>query len=577
MDHRVIRTLNIRLLRDGLNPRESIKVDPTTNALALDHVPWESADGSSIYAGQIFSNPPDWRKFLAIGGIDVPENLHAAGAGAVLFIPIGASTLAVCFGYAHLALRDDSFVRQFGLRVVLNSVDRGSLRTMDLATPDAVTFHKRVQASRDSDLQMFGVDKHRDLARVAGGTPRNVDFARFVAGRDALSITCPTRFSDLSAKCKEILTVYRNDEYKNHFSWIDNIIRVQDKDIIAKLDDLLLAQIDRVVRGKPSPLHMSPPEIVSYTSGSDLRYSGISAAKRVFTQLSIEDYAHELSRLGFSSSISDIKQNHRVQSRPQDSTKFVDRWRVYDCFVLEASLKIGGKKKTHVLFSGEWFCVDDDFKKKIEDTFRSVDIVTIVGSTSCVNERSLIEDLDSNRTDLLKLDQTKINPRNVSYANIEPCDFMTRNGDLIHLKDGDSSGAISHLWSQGYVSAECLVSDQKFRDELFTIVKARARGFETCLPTAGEEAVRSKYRVVYGIMRQPYVSGGVDLPFFSKVSFQSTFEQLQRLGIRVAVEIIKKVKAPGGRRAAAKGKPKSASLPKRRTRSASRSLLDEDA
>lgn len=42
--------------------------------------------------------------------------------------------MAVCFGHAHIPLNLDAFEDQFGLRVTLNTVPRGNLRTMDLAS-----------------------------------------------------------------------------------------------------------------------------------------------------------------------------------------------------------------------------------------------------------------------------------------------------------------------------------------------------------------------------------------------------------------------------------------------------------
>src|SRR5579863_9703514 len=105
-----------------------------------------------------------------------------SGAGAVLFVPVKDGMAAVCFGHVHIALNDDAFERQFGLKVTLNTVPRGQLRTLDLATPDAVTFQKRVQASKDSVLQEFGVDMLRDLARVAGGNTFRQSICSFRCG-----------------------------------------------------------------------------------------------------------------------------------------------------------------------------------------------------------------------------------------------------------------------------------------------------------------------------------------------------------------------------------------------------------
>ncbi|MGB6797813.1 MAG: hypothetical protein WBE48_14935 [Xanthobacteraceae bacterium] len=45
----------------------------------------------------------------------------------------------------------------------------------DRDTLDATTFQKRIQASRDADLQGFGIDVDRDLLRLAAGSPKRFD------------------------------------------------------------------------------------------------------------------------------------------------------------------------------------------------------------------------------------------------------------------------------------------------------------------------------------------------------------------------------------------------------------------
>ena len=69
---------------------------------------------------------------------------------AVLFVPVKDEgppavqrMMAISFGTGHHALDPDAFERGFGLRVVLNSVARSRLRSVDIATLDATTFLKR--------------------------------------------------------------------------------------------------------------------------------------------------------------------------------------------------------------------------------------------------------------------------------------------------------------------------------------------------------------------------------------------------------------------------------------------------
>src|SRR6266404_7964587 len=155
--------------------------------------------------------------------------------------------------------------------------------------------------------------------------------------------------------------------------------------------------------------------------------------------------------------------------------------------------------------------------------------VAIVGPKTCLNEQELISNIEQNRPDLLKHDRIKINPAGVKYANLEPCDFFSNKKQFIHLKDGHSSGSISHLWSQGVVSAEAFLTDPDFRKKLRA--KVRSLGGEAHLPKSNEKVVRDDFSVVYGIMRKPLAC----LPFFSKVSLQAAAERIAQFGIPLAI------------------------------------------
>lgn len=536
---------NIRLLRKNRKPEESFGPSFQLGMpRAMARVEWEGSGETELYMGQVYSNPPDWVRFLEsrIAGTP-PDGLFTGGAGAVLFVPIRGRFLAVCFGHAHITLSLDAFERQFGLIVTLNSVPRDQIRSLDTATPDAVTVQRRVQASRDSDLQAFGVNIYRDLARTAAGTPKDKNFAIFVAGKDALKIVTTDKVEEIDKLCKRVLDMYEEETYRNDFSWIDRMKIVEEKSVLDDLNGKIADALNDLRNGGHADIHMSPPEIVDYMEGNKLHYNGFGSRGENFESLSIEDYVAELDRCGFEGGIKEIREKHRVRAKKDGQTKFTEKWKVYDCFVFETELTKKAITTHYVLFAGNWYKVEDDYKKEVEEFYENIEKVNIVGPTGCVNETSLINDLHKNRVDLLKLDKVKINPAGVQYGNLEPCDFFSKNREFIHLKDGHSSGPISHLWFQGVVSAEAFISDRQFRVKLRKVVKTRSKGrfaFEKLLPLASKKPNRDNYKVVYGIMRKPYVDGTIGIPFFSKVSLQATARRLEELNISVAVELIKK-------------------------------------
>lgn len=553
-----INSITVRLLKSSKVPADAISATYGPGASkALKDQDWEGDGEGILYYGQVYDRPPEWLSLLQSYISDPFDALHSSGAAAILFLSVEGRWMALCFGYAHIALDDDAFVHQFGLRVALNTVPRGSLLSLDLATPDAVTFQRRVQASKLSDFSQFGVDTLRDLARVAGGKPGDDQFAKFVAGKDALSLDTPLTPAQFHGKCLEILRAFKSKAYKRDYAWFDNVKLETNAQRIQRLDKLLYKEIQAVRGGSDSLLHMSPPEIQNYVEGTSLGYTGFRSGKAEFTKLSIEDYAEELNRLKCTHTMQEIKGAHKIRTENLKTGVLEPGWKVYDCLNWEVVLPTP-KPSNYVLFAGKWYKISDKFKDKVEEHFNSIDDVAIIGSTHCQNEEDLIAEILKNRPDLVKLDRTKINPEGVIAANLEPCDYYSNDKYFIHLKDGESSGPISHLWMQGVVSAEAFVSDGEFRRKLKDTVAATKGGsaFIGTLPDGRKREVdRGEYTVVYGIMRHRYVDGSIGIPFFSKVSFMAACDRLRRTGMNIRKEIIEKI-PPAPRSAATRKKPK---------------------
>ena len=549
------KTLSIRMLKEGVSP-DQVFYDKYSARGSDSLIRFNSSlfDIHNIigYVGKIYESQPDWELFVRnlLGAAQLKNsNLRSCGAGAILFFSIKGRIVALCMGFIHMALNDDMFEKQFGLKVVLNSVSKDSLRTLDTATPDAVTFQRRVQASKESNFQSFGVDVFRDLARVAGGKPTNAAFAKSLAGKDSLSITVKMKEEDLYKKLEEIVDVYDSQIYKNDFGWIDNMQLIEDHNTNSVLNNFLIENIRTLIKGGASCLHLSLPEIATaeeFLSIQALHYNGINKVEKreKFCEISICDYIKKLTECCDITLDIDAIKKHYISIKFAGGDHFSKQYRIYDCMNLEVEINDEEiASGSYVLFSGHWYHIDDSYKKHVESIYNSVDKVNIIGRTHSLNEQALIDELERERhADLVKLDQTKINPNGVVYANLEPCDFFSMNKEFIHLKDGHSSAPISHLWMQGVVSAEAFVSDKSFRSKLKNCVKIKSngRGFEHLLPSGREKVNRDEFKVVYGIMRDAYTNGTIDIPFFSKVSFQSAIDKLNKLNISVAIELIEK-------------------------------------
>lgn len=534
--------LSVRLLHAGVQPADALKA---AHGLLIHPCPI-----GQLYYHATKQDAPDWAEFLERGAPGIKPQLYSQHSSAVLLLEAGPASarrlFAFCFGQGHHAIEHDFVERQFGMRVVLNSVSRKDLRVLDSASLDSTVMQRRTQASRDSDLKDFGLDTNRELLRLASGTPNDRNVAKAVSGKDALQIRKKLAFADLPILCNQLLDLYNACDYKTDFGFIDQIKPLPKGTLADTLDAILLKELIKKAAGGLSELHLAVPDILPAGPDSQLSYHGarMPRSKQKFNTLSIEDYLAELNIGGFAAScdINDIR-THFVCSHSNDPTAPSGQMKVYDCMVFETQ----HNNNQYVLFDGQWYEVSGDYYRDIQSYYLNLKTTPFLASSSAANEQELIKELSTAAyPQLLCIDKTKINPAGVSYANLEACDFVSQSKQLIHLKDSESSAPLSHLFNQGLVSAEALRRDSTVRTKFRKVAGQRETeygrsGFAVLLPTAAR-IVPSDWTVVFGVLKKKGVrSGNLDLPFFSKVALRAAADRISLMGYQVELHLIEKL------------------------------------
>ena len=113
-------------------------------------------------------------------------------------------------------------------------------------------------------------------------------------------------------------------------------------------------------------------------------------------------------------------------------------------------------------------------------------------------------------------------------SQIEVCDLLSTSNRFIHVKRYSGSQTLSHLFSQGLVSAEAFSQDKKFRRDF------NARLPESHKLTNADEAPSpSEWTITYAIVTKS--SGSLELPFFSKVTLRNAVRLLNSMSFHVEV------------------------------------------
>jgi len=472
--------------------------------------------------------PPDWLRFVETGIEDELREVTNRSNAAVLVIRRGGRIFAFTFGHGWHLLREEVLQPDFGLKAALNGLRHDSLRSLDSFAVEEQTVHKRSQASRASELQVFGIDVSRDILRAVTGLPREDVPLQTLSGTGAtLAISAHTDFKGLGPLADLLLSMYRRRTYREHFAWVDNVQRVTDPAMVAALNGKLLEDLSS---GAPQA-YLAPPEPLDWEKVHTFGYT--RSRKQRDVDMSLATY---LGKLGEDAITIDLLEQHKLSAYGDDEDTPINSWAVYKCLVFEARHE-GGR---FVLTTGEWFEIDRDFATRVTRLLGRVPKAEV--SLPAVHREAdgkLESEPEYNRRvaredhTMALLDAKTARCRGTS-TGIEVCDLLSDDGDFIHVKHRKGgSSSLSHLFAQGRMSGEALLRDEEFRGDARRFLRQIRPAWERRIPVDKPDTRR--YSIVFAILGGDEEHPAQRLPFFSQLNLVRTYEALDGLGYGVGV------------------------------------------
>ncbi|WP_275288647.1 TIGR04141 family sporadically distributed protein [Halomonas elongata] len=522
------RRLNVLLAKDefsGSEYRDLLSPDAKVSELAIEEA--HDFDGV-IYVKNQEEKRPRWAPLIdTLAGTEV-DQLSNRSSSAVFLIRVDRKVLAFTFGYGRFLLNLGCFQQDFGLKTALNTLNHQSLRSVDLHTLEDQPIQKRSQAARGSEASVFGIDIFRDVLRAVTGSPRSGVGFNNISGGDAIySFSQEMLVEEMPRVASQLIYFYELDLYKSSFGWVDNIRRIKDGDTISALDGLLLD----AVKNKDPGLIITLSEVIEWDKV--LGFSFTRSKKDMTPTIDADQYLNNVDTA--SVSIESIKRD-RLFVTDVHENEFGHS--VYSCLYLE--LDSGDTK--NVIFGGNWYEIGKSFMNGVDSTLAMVALSDLefpgvyvweeggkvkIETEGDYNERAAVEQgfflLDKK---LVKCTQTT--------SPIELCDLLTQDKQLVHVKHrkGGSAG-LSHLFSQGSVSAEVMLGDKEFRKKARTVLRRVNPRARDLVPL---NSIRSsEYEVIFLILGADGQSLKESLPFFSKVNLTRVYENLSQRGFTVKI------------------------------------------
>lgn len=462
--------------------------------------------------------PPPWtRIFTASGQVASQQFSAPRSVGALLVIKRGSDIFAITFGSGYHLLNTDNAVRDFGIRVVLNTVDAGRLRSLDKASYEHNPLNSRTQSTTEVDIFNLDMDTESEMLYAVVGVSREPTLGERIAGRDALVLVIETDLDGIGAVLDHAISSYRRP-LPEQFVWFNNIRRVVQKHDCEQLD----ARLDEILTQDSPPLvWLGEPEIIDWEShigySFDLRRR---TPRHAVLQLDkLRDYLQQKSLPFTTASLRDTPihvNDHEYKSAQQ--------WSAYRCLYAEIAIV----DQTFILRDGAWFRVDRDFVSVLNHYIADIDIYDFsLPEYGEKFEKIYNIKVAENNGDIHLMDRDLVY-NHARYGRIEFCDLIKDGCEFIHVKKYSGSTTLSHLFSQGQVSAELFVGDADFRERVNQKLPP-----ELQFPDIAIRPNPSDYEIVFAIATNNTIPS--ELPFFSKITLRNVVKSLRALGYRVSL------------------------------------------
>lgn len=486
----------------------------------------DSTKGTLFYGGG-FRRTPDWVSiFEPVAGFDSSKIVNVSSR-ALFVIHVRKRWFCFTFGYARHLIKESAIERNFGLIVTLNLADPDAIKAIDKTNISHVALQSREQAGRDVGFEGFEFDTDIDLLKSLTAKARvtNGEEQETYSGRDSVTICTRIELSTFADIAQQLYRAYESTAYVDRYPWITKITQERDSAVIAELDGELISAINQ---GRITKIWLSVPEVVPWedVEGFAFRIPPPNSKRSGPTLYGDIDLEHWLEETKLTGSVMrghlDRKKIYQCFKDGREPTT----WSAYRC--LNAEIDLLSKK--YILNDGDWYNVDADFVQDVDGFYGRVPRSDLtLPNYGTQTEPVYLKNLGEMNSQFTVMDRKMIMIGG-GRSQVEFCDLFSKSNDIVHVKQYGGSSVLSHLFSQAVVSADCFLNEPEFRA---AVDKKLPMEFKLGKPEATPNP--ANYKICIAIMSK--VPGGLELPFFSKVSLKHAVRAIQRM--KFAVTLLK--------------------------------------
>ena len=480
-------------------------------------------------------NPPAWlNKIRELFEVDDIVN----SSNSIVFLVKAKNRIfAFVNGYAQAILNTSNIEWDFGVKVALNLLSFDEIRGVDARKLTLSSHQKREVSSSNSKISEFEIDFDEEFINSISGRIENQIYGSSLTGNESLKIKVKIDLKNIEDYCNKLFKLYNKNDYKKHFSFYDKLHITKDKDIYKEFKRILTESIKQGEHITFAYPNIDDFDYFSYRIVYDSMYKDYEDINIdcLYDFLKVKDIDIE----------EEIIDKIKI-SLIDDEGNSKKQYKLLNYIVYEFTY---GKSK-YIYTDNKILNIDKDFYEKIINDIESIEIDRIEDFT--LPKMTFEKTKDKKGKDKISFEaegayNEKAQKANTGTASlmdknnfrkfpdrpqdqVEIADIITKNKVFICVKSyKNSSAPLSHLFQQGFVSAELLAEEPEYIEDINKKVEGELG--KNFLDT--NNLNRSEITFVYAISMRKDGTLAENLPFFSKISLRQNIKDLRRFNFQL--------------------------------------------
>ncbi len=481
------------------------------------------ASNGMFYLCDETSNEPEWVSMInKMVKKEIPSMTNKSNKG-LLVMKVEMRFFSIPFGYGRAMIDDSTIERHFGLKTALNLIDENKIKSLNSMSLEEALVDSQQQSSTLTQQSQFQISELTEVLKKISGAPGSEILASFVSGADSLTVSRRMSIMELESNLRYYLREHKRNKYKRKgFEWIDNVHIIQDKQEKDRLNNLLC---EKICDGETEGITIAPNQILEWENIEYFHFIGLQESDY---SIIIDSSKYFCNIEGRDIDILAKLKRDSLQVKYSSYEELEKITSIYQSLITEFAIG----DKYYLLAFGDWYEIKQDFFNSVMDFIRSIPIANVdLPSFSHNGEGAYNEDVCSEEnSDFCLLDQANYTSTGYGRSRVEPCDIVTRDKKMIHVKVGGSSSKLSHMISQGLVSSKIFANDPDFRQHINVKVESKFGS-----DFFSENLANSEVEIVYAIIDRGDRDVYGALPFFTKVNLMSAIHELKSMKFKYSI------------------------------------------